>query len=342
MKAALLRAFGQPLSLEDVPRPVLADDEVVVRVCACGIDGTDLKLLDGFGYTPDLPFVMGHEPAGVVAEVGAAVTEFRPGERVIPYIFFHCERCRLCLRGREQLCPRMSGVLGVKGHHGGYAQYLKVPARQLVTVPEGLAWTDAAVLCDAGLTAYHAIGRARLGPGETVVVIGVGGVGSFVVQLARQEAARVIAVEQTPAKVEHAQRMGADHVLASGGQDVAAEVRHLTEGWGADCVFDVVGTRATLAAGIDCLASGGRLVVVGYTPEEYPLSGKRVAQGELTIVGTRGGCKHDLRAVAWLAAHGGLHSVVSDVRPFEQVNEALALLRAGRVLGRLVLEMPQA
>ena len=339
MKAAVLREFGKPLKLEEVETPTPAADEVLVRVRACGIDGTDLKMLDGFGYRPQLPFIIGHEPAGVVEGVGSAVTDFEPGDRVISYNFSFCGQCTLCRTQRENICPNMSGVLGARGLQGAYAEYLKIPARQLVSFPEHLDWCDAAVLSDAGITAFHAVDRSRIKLGETVLLIGVGGVGSFAVQFARHAGARVIAVDQTDAKCERAQSLGADIVLHSGRQDIARSVREITDGWGVDCVIDIVGKEKTIGAGIDSLCNGGRLMILGYTPESYTLSGMRIAQNELEIIGTRCGRKQDLINTVRVVAAGKTRSIVTDRFPFVRVNEALERLRSGKVLGRLVLDM---
>ena len=340
MKAAVLKEFGKPLLIEQVPDPVIASDEVLINVMACGIDGTDLKLLDGFGYTPDLPHVMGHEPSGVVAEVGSDVTDFKPGDHVITYNFSYCGRCLVCRAGRQQICPNMTNVLGVRGAFGGYAEYLKIPARQVVRVPRRAAWEDAAVLCDAGITAFHAVDRSRLKVGETVVIFGVGGVGSFAVQFARLAGARVIAVDVSPAKLQHARSLGADETIDITSEDVPKRVAGLTDEWGADCAIDIVGKEQTIAAGVDSLCHGGRIVIVGYTPEQYPLNGKQLAQNELEVIGTRCGPMNDLLRAAEVVASGRTRSIVTDTAPLEQVNEALARLREGRVLGRLVLQMP--
>ncbi len=339
MKAAILRKFDQPLSIEEVPTPTPGADEVLVRVMACGVDGTDLKLLKGFGYTPRLPFIMGHEPAGVVAAVGDHVLEFTEGDRVIPYIFLVPPESPYYRSEREQLCPELDGVVGVKGWQGAYAEYLCVPARQLVRLPDTISWEDAAVLCDAGITAFHAVDRARIKLGETVVVIGVGGVGSFAVQFAKLAGARVIAVEKGIAKSAHALALGADEAIDAGAEDVAAAVRRLTSDAGARCVLDIVGTSDTLSAAVDSLQVGGRLVVVGYTSDEYSLSGKRLAQNELELIGSRCGPKRDLKRAVDLAAAGKIRSVVTDVLPLEEVNTAHERLRGGGVLGRLVLRV---
>ena len=337
MKAAVLKSFGAPLSIEAIEDPRPGPEDAIIRVEACGIDGTDLKLLEGFGYTPELPFVMGHEPAGVIDSVGERVTSFKPGDRVIPYIFLIPPDSVWFQSAREQLAPDMTGVIGVKGHGGGYAERLRVPARQLVRIPDGIAVHDAAVHCDAGLTAYHAIRRSRVVAGETVLLIGVGGVGSFAVQYAAMTGARVIAAERTEAKRDWARTMGAAEAVDS--DHLAESVRELTGGNGVDCALDVVGTAATMASAVDAVAAGGRIVVVGYTPDLFVLSGKRVAQNELEIIGTRAGSRAELVAALNLMAAGKIRSIVTDRAPLAEVNQALAKLRDGQVLGRLVLDV---
>jgi propanol-preferring alcohol dehydrogenase len=337
MKAAVLKAFGAPLVIEEVADPIPGPDDAVVRVEACGIDGTDLKLLDGFGYTPELPFVMGHEPAGVVECVGERVTAFKPGDRVIAYIFLIPPESPWFQSEREQMAPDMTGVIGVKGHAGGFAERLCVSARQLVRIPDEVGMHDAAVHCDAGLTAYHAVRRSRLIAGETVLVIGVGGVGSFAVQYAAIAGARVIAAERTQAKREWARSLGAAETVNSA--DTARAVREVTKGRGVDCVLDIVGTKATMAAAIDSVYVGGRIVVVGYTPDSFTLSGKRLAQNELELIGTRAGSRAELTVALNLTATGRIRSIVTDRDPLANVNEALAKLCDVNVLGRLVLDV---
>ena len=340
MKAAILHAFKQPLQWQDVQTPTPGPDEVLVQIMACGIDGTDLKLLDGFGYTPELPFIIGHEVAGIVAQVGVRVTGFAQGERVIIYNFTTCGECLPCRSFREQICVNMGGVLGAKDQQGGYAEFVAIPARQLVRATGQVPWPDSAVCCDAGMTAFHAVDRARLRLGESVLIIGVGGVGSMAVQLAKAAGARVLAVELSDAKAEWAHRLGADEVLNPQHVDVPAAVRERTDGLGVDCAIDIVGTTKTMGAGINSLRHGGRLVIVGYTPDHYPVEVKYLAQNELEIIGTRAGRKQDLIEVSRLMASGKIRSIVTQTFPIEEANEALAVLRSGEILGRIVLLTP--
>ena len=208
-------------------------------------------------------------------------------------------------------------------------------------MPDSISFTDAAVICDAGITARHAVDRSELKLGESVAIIGVGGVGSYAVQLAKLAGSRVIALDVTEAKTAHARALGADEAVNASAQDAVDEIHRFTDGLGVDCVIDIVGKEATIGTGIDALRNGGRIVIVGYTPEEYRLSGRRIAQNELKIIGTRCGRKQDLINTVRLVAEGSLKSIVTDRYSFEQINEAMTKLRTGEVLGRLVLKMPQ-
>jgi len=336
MKAALVQQFGQGLTIADVPVPQHGSSEALVRVRACGIDGTDLKLLDGFGYTPDLPFIMGHEIAGDVVAVGADVSAFAPGDRVAVYNFITCGACAYCRRFRDQLCQNMSGIVGVLDAPGGYADYVCLPAQQLIRLPAAVSYADGATCCDAGMTALRAIDRADVNIGDTVLVIGIGGVGSIVTQLLAASGADVIAVDIDAAKEQSALDQGAFVFLRTSGEELVARVRGLSDGDGVDRVIDVVGLESTMTAGFASLRRGGRLVAVGYTPESFPLSGKELAQNEKEVIGARAGRRDDLRRCLDLYANGKLTSIVRQTYALDQVNQALAHLRAG-VTGRIVL-----
>ena len=340
MHAAVLERFGQPLVWRAMPVPEPAPHEVVLAVRACGIDGTDLKLMDGFGYEPELPFVPGHEIAGVVETVGSDVADLRPGMPAIVYNFETCGICALCRAGRTQLCLDMGSVMGVLKAHGGMAEYVKASARQVVPISDGLSWVDAASCCDAGLTAHHAVDRAGLKDGETVLVVGAGGVGSFVVQLAYRAGTRPIVAELGETKQAWAREMGAASVVDGTAPSWGADLEAVGTGDGVDCVLDIVGTRATMQAGLAALRPGGRMVLVGYTPDDLQAAGKDLAQRELQILGTRAGTPRDLKAAADLLADGSLRSIVTRTFPMEDVNSALALLRSGQANGRIVLLAP--
>jgi len=337
MKAALLHEFGQPLRIEDVAQPNPGAGEALVRVRACGIDGTDLKLLDGFGYVPDLPFIMGHEIAGEVVAVGAGVSEFAPGDRVAVYNFVTCKSCIHCRTYRDQLCRNMGGIVGVLAVPGGYAEYVCLPAQQLLALPDGLSFADGATCCDAGMTALRAVDRADVTIGDSALVIGVGGVGAIVTQLLALAGLEVIAADIDAAKEGWALEQGASAFSSAAGDALVSMLQEKTNGLGVDRVIDVVGLESTMTAGFASLRPGGRLVVVGYTPERFPLAGKELAQNEKEVIGTRAGRRNDLSRCLKLYASGALRSIVRQTVPLDQVNEALTQLRAG-VTGRIVLK----
>jgi len=337
MKAAILHTLGRPLTYADVPTPPPGSREVLVQTKACGICGTDLHMLDGWGYTPALPFVMGHEPAGVVAKVGRGVTGFAPGDRVVPNIFYSCGDCAYCRTNRETQCLNLGGILGVLQHWGGYGEYFVVPARQLFHLPENIPFAEGAVIADAVVTAVHAVQRGRVTPGETVAIVGVGGCGSAALQVAAQYGATVIGLDVTDEKRQRALVLGAHAAANLSDAPLPDAVRGLTGGLGADVIIDTVGSAETIQQAASALARGGRLVVLGYTQERPALDPRQIAVNELEIIGTRSGgrqCTVDaIRAVA----HPSWKPIVTDSFPIAQANEALAHLREGRALGRVVL-----
>jgi propanol-preferring alcohol dehydrogenase len=340
MKAAILHKIGQPLVIDELPTPHPGPGEVLVKTQACGICATDLHILSGWGYEPKLPFVMGHEPAGVVHAIGAGVTGFAPGDRVVPNIFYTCDNCRYCRTNRETLCVNLGGILGVLAHHGAYAEYFTAPARQLFHLPANISFADGAVIADAVVCAVHALKQqARVYPGDWALVIGVGGVGLSVLQAVRTAGARVIAVDIDEAKLRQAIQMGASGAFLTQSHDLQACIKEITGGEGVNVVFDCHGSQQTIAHGVEALRKHGRLVIIGYTQETYPLAPQWMSRFELEIVGSRSGGRQDTVDAIALVGSSQWRSIVSDTFPLEEINEALALLKSGKALGRIVINM---
>jgi propanol-preferring alcohol dehydrogenase len=329
------------LRVASVPEPVPAPGQVLVRVHAAGVCGTDLHILDGMIKPDPYPMILGHEAAGVVESAGDG-TGFSPGDRVAVYNKIFCGACEQCLGGRHNICDTEPGQLGFNTD-GGDAEYVAVPARNLVGVPAEVDLATAAVLSCAGMTAVHATRLSGLRLGQTAVVNGVGGVGVLVVQAARQAGARVIAVADSEQKRQLAVSCGAsDTVLAGRPEDFAglpSAVRELTGGRGADVFFELVGTTESMTAGVRCLAKGGRFVSTGYTDEPLSVHPIEFILLEAVLVSTVAATRQDLADALRLAASGALTVPIASRVPLDGVQGALDALRKRTVLGRQVIEL---
>ncbi|MGE0725515.1 MAG: zinc-binding dehydrogenase, partial [Alphaproteobacteria bacterium] len=265
MKAVVLHGYGDfdALRYEDVPTPEPGPGELLIRIRAVAVNHCDTDVRRGlFGVAQTMPHVMGVDAAGEVAAIGPGVAGFAIGDPVSPHFMLTCGACRNCLRGRENICLA-AGVLGVTAW-GTYAEYVKVPARDVVPLPRGLA-PEIAVAAQVPLaTSWEAlIVEGGLRAGETVLINGAaGGVGSGAVQVAKLAGARVIATVGAAHKAERVRALGADHVVDYNREPIPAAVMRLTNGLGVDVAFDQVGGQSLLDS-IAALAQGGRLVTVG-------------------------------------------------------------------------------
>lgn len=335
MTAARFHAVGEPLRLEEVPRPQPGDGEVVVRVEAAGVCGTELHFVDGLLTPADAPMTLGHEVAGAVEEVGAQVDGFAPGDRVAVQYFHPCGRCRFCRGGRENICEQPLGFLAF-ATDGGFAEFVKVPASALVRVPEGLSAAQAAPLCCSATTALHAASVAGVSSGQTAVVYGTGGVGLALVQVLVHFGLRVVAVGRTPEKLRAAESCGAAFTVDASSGGVAERVRELVGG--ADAVFELVGTAESGAEALGCTDRGGSLVYIGYSFDRLALNPLELVVPEQRVLTSVSNTRAELEQALELAAAGVLTPAVAGTAPLVEVNEVLEKLRAGQVAGRFVLE----
>jgi alcohol dehydrogenase, propanol-preferring len=327
------------LRLEDVPEPLPGPGQVLVRIHAAGVCGTDLHILDGMIKPDPYPMTLGHEAAGVV-ESAWDDTGFSAGDRVAVYNKIFCGTCEQCLSGRHNICDTEPGQLGFT-MDGGDAEYVAVPARNLVPVPAEVDLATAAVLTCAGMTAVHAAKMSRLRLGETAVVDGIGGVGLLVIQAAHHAGARVIAVADSDEKRELAVSYGAaEGVVIGPGDDYAnlpGTLREMTGGRGADVFFELVGTTESMGAGVRSLAKGGRFVATGYTDQPLSIHPIEFILSETSLVATVAATRKDLEDAIRLAATGAMGVPVAARYPLERVTDALDALRKRAVLGRQVL-----
>jgi NADPH:quinone reductase-like Zn-dependent oxidoreductase len=340
MRAAFFRAHGGPEVMEvgDVPAPIAGPGEVLVRVRAAALNHFDLWLRKGLpALKVPLPHVPGGDIAGEIAALGPGVTGLREGERVVVNPGLSCGRCRRCLSGEDNLCAEYRMV----GEHtwGGEAEYVAVPAANVVSAPAGVSDVDLASLPIVFLTAWQMlVDKARVQPGETVLVMAAAsGVGVAAVQVARLFGAHVIATASSAAKLAKAAELGAEAGIDYTTADLAAEVKRLTGRRGADVIIEHTGAT-TFPAAIRACARGGRIVTCGATAgHEPPLDLRYVFWRQLSILGSTLAPKGRLFPILQLVAEGKLRAVVDRVLPLADVAEAHRALEARAVVGKVVL-----
>ncbi|MHC4413712.1 MAG: zinc-binding dehydrogenase [Planctomycetota bacterium] len=288
MKAAVFHGSESGLQIEDIPIPRIGPDQILVKVAACGACHTDLHYLEhGVPTFKKPPIVLGHEASGIVEEVGVDVDNVAKNQRVLIPAVLTCGKCRFCRMGRENICSDMKML----GNHfdGAYAEYVAVPAKDVLDLPESIPLEDASIIADALSTPYHAVkNRAQVRPGDVVVVFGCGGVGINAVQLAAAVGASVIAVDINERKLEWATELGAARTInASKVQRVSKEIKKMTGG-GADIALEVIGNPRTIEEAFESVRVGGRLCVVGYTDEPISVVAGKIMFKELEVVGSLG------------------------------------------------------
>lgn len=332
MRAARFTRPGEPLQVLDVPIPRPGPQEVLVRVRATGLCGSDVHIaVEGITPTGFSPITLGHEPAGEVAEVGEGVTGWSPGDRVAVLALQSCGRCEHCVRGAMQVCStrRIAGI-----HlDGALAEFMVTPAACLVALPAQVSFDVGGILTDAVATPFHALAdRAQLRAGETVAVFGVGGLGLHAVELARfMGAARVLAIDVRTAQLERARTYGADTVVNASTQDPVAAVLAATSGRGVDVAAEFVGLQQTISQAVDVLTTGGRAVVVGLGSD--PVIGPPptvFVRKEASIIGSYAASRTTVERLVALAASGALdlERSITHVFPLEEADEALRVLHS--------------
>lgn len=345
MRAALFHGPHQPLTVEEVPTPEPAPGEILVRVAACGVCHTDLHYIDhGTPTFKKPPLILGHEIAGTVVALGHELesvngkTPLREGDRVLLPAVLPCGQCALCRTGRENICERM--VMLGNNVDGGYAEYVLAPAKDAFPLPDEIPLVEGCIIADAITTPYHAVvHRARVAPGDWVVVVGCGGIGLNLVQIAGALGARVIAVDVVDEKLAWACRLGAAVVLNPRQVDrLDKEVRRITGG-GADIALEAIGKAATQELAFTCLRTGGRLVLVGYSPDAMSLNAGRVMYREMEVIGSLGCRPVDYPRVIELARQGRIKvaELVTHRFSLDEINQAFDSLRAGEPIRAVIV-----
>jgi 2-desacetyl-2-hydroxyethyl bacteriochlorophyllide A dehydrogenase len=340
MRALQLITPGEPIELREVEEAPLGPREVRVAVHAAGICHSDAHYRAGRSPAHPLPLTLGHEVAGIIIETGAHVTRVRAGDRVCLHYLIACGDCLHCSRGSEQFCATGSML----GHYraGGWAESIVVPERNCVPLPDAISFAHGAVLMCSSATALHALRRGRLSGGETVAVIGVGGLGMSAVQLARALGARAVyAIDRSAEKLALAAWYGAIPIDASSSDAVVA-VRDATDGVGVDVALEVVGAPATMQQAVSMTAVHGRAVIAGLSTAPLVVDSYRELIGrEIEIIGANDHLLQELPLLIELARSGRLHlaKVVQRTVPLDAaiVNAVLDDLDAGRAPVRTVI-----
>lgn len=335
MRAVVIANYGGSLQATRRPLPRPGHGEVLVRVRASGLCSTDLHLLSGRQPLGDLPRIVGHELAGDVVELGDGVTQWRTGERVTAAIDVTCGHCRHCLGGATQLCRAMQRI-GFE-RDGGHADYVAVPAANLVALPDEMAYEAAAILPDAVACMYHSlIHQGGVGLGQRILILGVGGLGIHGVQIARSAGAAVLATSRQPQRVALAERYGAVGVNTAN-EPLEAAVARFTNGEGVDVVVDNIGNRASVRQGLSVLRPGGKFLVVAYLDESFEVPSIPLFKTEQQIIGCRGSTRQDLIDVVRLVRTGQVTPVLGASYPLERIGDAVARLESGDLVGRIWL-----
>ncbi len=336
MKAAVVHDFKSPLSVEDVVKPEVAPDQVIVKIETSGLCHTDIHAAHGdWPVKPNLPFIPGHEGVGFVEMVGPGVTEVKEGDRVaIPWLGYACGTCEYCVSGWETLCEKQLNT--GYSFNGGYAEYTRAFAKYVAKVPTGVNSLEAAPLTCAGVTTYKAVKVSGARPTDLVAIFGIGGLGHLALQYAKIAGATVVAVDLVDKKLELAKQLGADYTVNGKAEDPAEAIKKLG---GADVAISLAVSPRAFEQAFRALRRGGTLVFVALPADNYmqlPIF-ETVLYG-IKIVGSIVGTRLDLAEVFDLHAAGKTR-VIYEKRHLEDVNHAFEEIEQALVPARLVFDM---
>lgn len=333
------------LQLMDLPMPTLAADEVLIRVAACGICGSDVHGYDGSTGRRIPPLVMGHEAAGLIAAVGDAVRDYAVGERVTFDSTISCGVCPFCKSGAVNLCDNRQ-VLGVScgdyRRNGAFAEYVAVPARIVYRLPDTLGFAEAAMI-EAVSVALHAVKLTQPQQQSTALVVGAGMIGLLILQALRVAGCTQIMVTDLEAsRLKLATQLGADQVILAGSEDVPAQVRRITGGYGADVVLEAVGSAPTVRTAIEAARKGGTVTLVGNLAPEVPLPLQSVVTRQIRLQGSCASAGEYPEAIALLASKAiDVAPMLSAVAPLSEGPRWFERLHAREANLMKVVLMPE-
>ncbi len=335
MKAAVVHEFGKPLVIEDVPTPDPGPGQILVKIEACGVCHTDLHAMDGdWPVKPAPPFIPGHEGVGVVTALGAGVSSVNEGDRVgVPWLHTACGHCKPCISGWETLCSQQQNT----GYsvNGGFAEYALADPAFVGHVPDNVGFAAAAPILCAGVTVYKGIKETEARPGQTIVIIGIGGLGHLAVQYAKAMGMHVIGVDISEDKLKLARESGAGATINAAEEDPVEAVQKLG---GAEGVLATAVSPKSISQGVGMLSPGGTMSIVGLPPGNFELPIFETVLHRKTVRGSIVGTRLDLQEAFEFAGAGKVASHYS-VDKLDNVNAIFDQMRAGTIDGRVVVEM---
>lgn len=338
MQAAVLREFGRPLAIEELPIPTPGPGQVLIRVVASGVCHTDLHAVSGdWPVRPTPPFIPGHEGAGIVAALGTGVPNLEEGDRVgVPWLHRACGHCEFCISGRETLC--LSQLNTGYSVNGAFAEYVLADAGYVGRIPDALDFADAAPILCAGVTTYKGIKETEVRPGQWLVVSGVGGLGHLAIQYARYMGVHVVAVDIEDRHLALARDLGAELTVNARTEPDAVGAVQRALGGGAHGVLVTAVARSAFHQAVGMLRRGGTCALVGLPPGTLDLPIFDVVLKRLTVRGSIVGTRLDLHEALAIATEGRIR-VAFERQPLSAINTVLDRMKAGTLVGRVVLDL---
>ena len=340
MKAAVVREFGKPLTIDEVPIPLPGDGQIQVAIQASGVCHTDLHAAEGdWPVKPNPPFIPGHEGVGFVSAVGKGVKHVKEGDRVgIPWLYTACGHCVHCLGGWETLCEEQLNT----GYsvNGGFADYVVADPNFVGHLPKNIEFNEIAPILCAGVTVYKGLKVTDTKPGDWVVISGIGGLGHMAVQYAKAMGLNVAAVDIDDKKLDLARRLGATvTVNAKTHNDPAAYIKKETGGGAQGVLVTAVSPKAFEQA-IGMAARGGTIALNGLPAGDFPLSIFNMVLNGVTVRGSIVGTRLDLQESIDFAADGKVKATIRTDK-IDNINAIFDEMRAGQIEGRVVMDLTQ-
>ena len=336
MKAAVVREFGKPLVIEQVPIPEVGPGQALMKMVATGVCHTDLHAAEGdWPVKPSPPFIPGHEGVGYITKVGAGVTNVKEGDRVgLPWMWSTCGHCEFCITGWETLCR--SQKYGGYSVNGSFAEYALVDPNYCGRLPDNVDYTAVAPILCAGVTTYKGLKETEVKPGQWVAISGIGGLGHLAVQYAKAMGMHVVAVDIAPEKLALATKLGADAVVMGTDSDAAEQVMKVTSGGAHGVLVTAVSLKA-FALAENMLRPKGIMAMNGLPPGDFPINVFDMVLNRKTLRGSIVGTRMDLAEALSFAAEGKV-KVTYKTAKLEDINDIFDQMRAGKIDGRIVVE----